>query len=113
MKKMRKRLFVIITIGSLIALIGTYIGSLYRYTSFEYARRFDFSNGVIDEDTLKSYLSRAVTQAEYLTDYRFISDVNYGDRSDDTRMLQSIGAKFIGRPSINGIDRRYLTIPIF
>jgi len=97
MKKVQKQLFVFVTISLLIALVGTYIGSIYRYTSFEYARQYGFSDGVIDEYTLKSYLSRAVTQAEYLTDYRFISDVNYGDRSDDTRMLQSIGAKFIGR----------------
>ncbi|HKK61864.1 MAG TPA: hypothetical protein VJ951_04855, partial [Bacteroidales bacterium] len=55
-------------------------------------RSYDFSNGVIPRNVLESYLSRAITQGNFCQppsgDPEF--EVNL-------RMLQNIGAKFIGR----------------
>ena len=56
---------------------------------------YSFSGGKISREVLDNYLSRAVTEAEYLC-----SPGNYGaayGTDDDTRMLLNIGAKFIGR----------------
>jgi hypothetical protein len=60
------------------------------------ARSYSFSNGVIPRNVLESYLSRSITQAEYLSGDGF-TEGNYSYREDDFRMLKNIGAKFIGR----------------
>lgn len=60
-------------------------------------RSYKFTNGVIPQNVLESYLSRSITQAEFLTTDQFYNDGDYPDKEDDTRMLRNIGAKFIGR----------------
>ncbi|MEN8156461.1 MAG: hypothetical protein ABFS10_05895 [Bacteroidota bacterium] len=57
---------------------------------------FEF-NGSISEEVLRSYLSRAITQAEFCTGTRFYYDGPVYVREDDERMLLNIGAKFMGR----------------
>lgn len=60
-------------------------------------RSYEFSNGVIPRNVLESYLSRSITQAEFLTSEGFYNDGIYPYKDDDTRMLKNTGAKFIGR----------------
>ncbi|TKB96378.1 hypothetical protein [Pedobacter cryophilus] len=60
-------------------------------------RSYTFSNGIMPENVLRSYLSRSITQAEFLTTDGFYNDGAYPDKADDTRMLKNMGAKFIGR----------------
>jgi len=60
-------------------------------------KSYEFNNGIIDRNVLESYLSRSITQAEFLTSEGFYNDGIYRYKEDDTRMLKNIGAKFIGR----------------
>ena len=57
---------------------------------------YAFSGGTMSEEVLHNYLSRAVTQTEFLAGPETSNDGVYGTE-DDERMLLSIGAKFIGR----------------
>ncbi len=57
---------------------------------------YSFSGGKISREVLDNYLSRAITEAEYLCSEGMNNDGDFG-REDDTRMLLDIGAKFIGR----------------
>ena len=56
---------------------------------------YSFSGGEISREVLDNYLSRAITEAEYLCSPACYG-ADYGT-DDDTRMLLNIGAKFIGR----------------
>jgi len=60
-------------------------------------RNYEFSDGVIHRNVLESYLSRSITQSEFLCTEGFYDDGIYPYKEDDTRMLKNIGAKFIGR----------------
>lgn len=53
--------------------------------------------GIIPENVLKSYLSRAITMAEFATPENYYYDGPYPYKEDDVRMILNIGAKFIGR----------------
>lgn len=57
---------------------------------------YRFSDGVMSEEVLHNYLSRAITQTEFLSDPATTTDGVYGTQ-DDERMLLNVGAKFIGR----------------
>ncbi len=57
---------------------------------------YTIQNGVITEQVLRNYLSRAITEAEYLNSAGYASNGYYGT-PDDERMLLNVGAKFIGR----------------
>lgn len=54
-------------------------------------RNYNFGNGVMPRNVLESYLSRAVTQAE------FCHTTIDAEFEENLRMLKNIGAKFIGR----------------
>ncbi|MCQ2184041.1 MAG: hypothetical protein MJY62_01355 [Bacteroidales bacterium] len=58
--------------------------------------KYEIKDGKISEAVLNNYLSRAITEAEYLSCSKFSTDGYYGT-PDDERMLLNIGAKFIGR----------------
>lgn len=60
-------------------------------------RNYTFSGGKITQNVLESYLSRAITQSEFLSSDGFYNDGIYSNPEDDERMLLNIGAKFIGR----------------
>src|SRR5690625_2850941 len=60
-------------------------------------RSYNFSDGKIPKNVLESYLSRSITQAEFLVTDNFFNDGEYSYQEDDSRMLKNIGAKFIGR----------------
>lgn len=60
-------------------------------------RSYHFDNGVIPRNVLESYLSRSITQAEFLVSEGFYNDGVYPYQEDDTRLLKNIGAKFVGR----------------
>lgn len=62
-----------------------------------FVRNYHFKNGIIKRNVLESYLSRAVTMAEFCTGDPFYVDGPYSYKADDMRMLHNIGAKFIGR----------------
>ena len=53
-------------------------------------------DGFISKEVLDNYLSRSITQAEFLN-HNYYIDGAYPDEDDDERMLLNIGAKFIGR----------------
>lgn len=57
---------------------------------------YDF-NGEISETVLRNYLSKAVTHAELCTHPDYMQDGENPCIDDDVRMLDNIGAKFIGR----------------
>lgn len=57
---------------------------------------YTISDGKISYKVLRNYLSRAVTEAEFLSVKGYTSDA-YVSTADDERMLKNIGAKFIGR----------------
>lgn len=57
---------------------------------------YALSGGAISEEVLHNYLSRAITQTEFLNTARTTTDGVYGT-PDDERMLLNTGAKFIGR----------------
>ncbi len=66
-------------------------------------RNYQFAQGSIAQNVLESYLSRAITQAEFL-----VTDGGYADKADDARMLKNIGAKFIGRAIYSwGAEQRF------
>ncbi|HYH56573.1 MAG TPA: hypothetical protein VD772_08185, partial [Anseongella sp.] len=72
-------------------------------------RDYRFGNGRISRNVLESYLSRAITMAEFCTAEGFYSDGPYPYKEDDIRMLKSTGAKFIGRSVYSwGSERRFL-----
>jgi hypothetical protein len=56
------------------------------------AKSYQFSSGVISREVLDNYLSRAITQMDFLRE-----GWGAADNAEDTRMLLNIGAKFIGR----------------
>ena len=62
-------------------------GDQTNHDAFVNTGDYAFSGGAISREVLDNYLSRAVTEAVYLSD----------GTEDDTRMLLNIGAKFIGR----------------
>lgn len=57
---------------------------------------YTIKDGIITEKILRNYLSRAITEAEYLSSPGNTTDGYYGT-DDDKRMLLHVGAKFIGR----------------
>lgn len=57
---------------------------------------YKISDGKISQEVLRNYLSRAITEAEYLNSAGLNTDGYYGT-TDDTRMLLNVGAKFVGR----------------
>jgi len=57
---------------------------------------YTIKGGVISYKVLRNYLSRAITEAEYLSSPGLTSNGYYGTE-DDERMLLNVGAKFIGR----------------
>ncbi len=76
-------------------------------------RNYEFSNGVIPRNVLESYLSRSITQAEFLVSEGFYNDGAYPDKEDDTRMLENTGAKFIGRAFYSWDVPEYFNNPEF
>jgi len=71
-------------------------------------RNYSFSDGIVPENVLRSYLSRAITQAEVLNSDGFYNDGLYPDKADDFRMLKNVGAKFIGRAFYSwGMESRF------
>ena len=67
-----------------------------RFSKVNTASDYAFGDGVISQEVLENYLSRAITEAEYLHSARYNADGFYGT-DDDRRMLLNVGAKFIGR----------------
>lgn len=57
---------------------------------------YQITGGVISRTVLNNYLSRAITQSEYLNHRGSNTDGIWGT-ADDRRMLLNVGAKFIGR----------------
>jgi len=57
---------------------------------------YQITGGTITRTVLNNYLSRAITESEYLCTRTHGTELFYG-QPDDKRMLLNIGAKFIGR----------------
>jgi len=58
---------------------------------------YSFDETGITRENLENYLDRAVTMAEFLTVDPFCNDGFYPDKERDVKLIQNIGAKFIGR----------------
>ena len=65
-------------------------------TAYVNTGNYVFSGGTITREVLDNYLSRAITEAEYLCSEGMNNNGDYG-REDDTRMMLNVGVKFIGR----------------
>src|SRR6056297_1253293 len=75
-------------------IIAVFIGLFITMNSWSQdtiRRSYAFSDGVIPRNVLESYLSRAITQGE------FCLPENEAIFEENLRMIQNIGAKFIGR----------------
>jgi hypothetical protein len=71
-------------------------------------RNYNFGNGVIEEQVLRNYLSRAISLTEFCNSDGFYTDIDYPFKEDDVRMLKHIGAKFIGRSAYSwGSEHRF------
>ncbi len=71
---------------------------------------YHFVEGQVSKEVLENYLSRSITQAEFLNSEGCYNDGPYPDKDDDARMLKHIGAKFIGRAIYSwGKEHFYLT----
>lgn len=57
---------------------------------------YTFSGGEMSHEVLNNYLSRAITQTEFLSEAETSTDGVFGTQ-DDERMLLNVGAKFVGR----------------
>ncbi|WP_276088411.1 hypothetical protein [Pedobacter sp. JY14-1] len=57
----------------------------------------DFDSSGISRESLKYYLRRAVTMAEFLATDPYANDGPYPYKDDDIRLIHNTGAKFIGR----------------
>lgn len=57
---------------------------------------YQITGGAITRTVLNNYLSRAITESEYLS-HRGSNSDGYWGTDDDKRMLLNVGAKFIGR----------------
>ncbi|MEN8156463.1 MAG: hypothetical protein ABFS10_05905 [Bacteroidota bacterium] len=77
---------------------------------FERSYHFD---GTMQENVLRSYLSRAIVQAEVCTPDRFLQDGQTPLREDDERMLLNLGAKHIGRSAFLWARENYAADPGF
>lgn len=87
---------------SILMMIASFPGCTHERSSLNqpdtsFVRDYRFGGGKISRNVLESYLSRAITMAEFCTGKAFLVDGPYSHRDDDVRMLRNIGAKFIGR----------------
>jgi hypothetical protein len=72
------------------------------------AQHLDYHfDGTISMEVLENYLERSVTMAYFLVTGKTEGNREYPYREDDIRLIQNIGAKFIGRAIYrwNGEDR--------
>ena len=72
-----------------------------------------FDETGISRENLENYLQRSVTMAEFLTVDPFCNDATYPDKERDVKLIQNIGAKFIGRSIYRWGMRKTLTTPAF
>ena len=70
------------------------MGQSQRAPTSSAAYRFD---GTISRRVLENYLDRSVTMAYFLVTGRLEGNRDYRYRNDDVRLIENIGAKFIGR----------------
>jgi hypothetical protein len=93
-----KKIFSVVCFFMSVALYGckdlSSIGTEVPVTSLAFQTSY---NGSMSRSELESYLSRSITQSEYLTNEGPYNDAPYTNPADDNRMLKNIGAKFIGR----------------
>ena len=65
--------------------------------SAQQAKSYHFDASGISREVLENYLERSVTMTEFLGLLNFEIDGPYLYKEDDIRLIQNIGAKFIGR----------------
>lgn len=83
--------FKLVFLVLMIALAGNYTSQAKDTLTYQ------LTNQGVTEKSLNSYLSRAVTMAEFLTVDPYNNDGRQSDKEDDIRLIKNIGAKFIGR----------------
>lgn len=74
---------------------------------------YNFDETGITRENLENYLDRAVTMAEFLTVDPFCNDGIYPDKERDVKLIQNIGAKFIGRAIYRWGDEGDFNTPDF
>lgn len=72
-----------------------------------------FDETGISRENLENYLQRSVTMAEFLTVDPFCNDATYPDKERDVKLIQNIGAKFIGRSIYRWGDEEDFNDPCF
>lgn len=76
-------------------------------------RDYTLGNGVIPEQVLRNYLSRAISLTEFCNGEGFYTDHDYPYKEDDVRMLKHTGAKFIGRAAYSWGSEYRFQDPLF
>lgn len=72
-----------------------------------------FNETGISRNNLENYLNRSVTMAEFLTVDPFCNDATYPDKERDVKLIENIGAKFIGRSIYRWGDEKDFNDPRF
>lgn len=70
-------------------------------------------DGAVPRDVLENYLDRSVTMAYFLVTGTTEGNRSYQYREDDVRLIQNIGAKFVGRVIYRWNGEERLTDPTF
>ncbi|MDD3751828.1 MAG: hypothetical protein WC446_02735 [Candidatus Paceibacterota bacterium] len=66
-------------------------------SKFHQSSKYYFDETGISRENLESYLHRSVTMSEFLTFDPYCNDGFYPDKERDVKLIQNVGAKFIGR----------------
>ncbi|MGK6350192.1 hypothetical protein [Parapedobacter sp. DT-150] len=103
----------LIVIGLVLFTIALLPQSYAQTLSSSTTPSYHFADGVISKPVLENYLSRSITQAEFLNSEGCYNDGPYPDKEDDVRMLRNIGAKFIGRAIYSWGKENFLLMPTF
>lgn len=101
-----------IVIGIIVAVFST--GFVQAQTASSSTHRsYHFAAGKVPRPVLENYLSRSITQAEFLSTEGSYNDGPYPYKADDVRMLKDIGAKFIGRAIYSWGNENFYLMPSF
>lgn len=100
-------------IVGLVALLVVSLGQLHAQVPSHEQPSYQFADGKVSKQVLENYLSRSITQAEFLASEGCYNDGPYPYKSDDVRMLKHIGAKFIGRAIYSWGKENFYLMPSF
>src|SRR3546814_546117 len=87
--------------------------AIFLATSSRAQPSYQLADGKVSKQVLENYLSRSITQDEFLASEGCYNDGPYPYKADDVRMLKNIGAKFIGRAIYSWGKENFYRMPSF